>query len=274
MAGDRAMRTGGMAAVVVALAGAPAWAQDGVTDPGAVANETQTAGDDLTLAPRPASLFADWSGDVELGLNGSTGNTESVNFRAAASAGRETENWLNAARALYLYEQSEGDVTENRAEAAVRNDYKFTDSRWRAWSELKYEWDETQDWDHRLSFGLGPGYLFIDRENMNLLGRAGYGGSYEIGGEDEGYTHEGIIGVDFTWEIDERSDFLFTAEYRPSLEDKNDYRLLFRTEYSILLAEKSQLYFKIGAEDKYDSTPGPGVKRNDLDYYAALGWKF
>ena len=48
----------------------------------------------------------------------------------------------------------------------------------------------------------------------------------------------------------------------------------FKAEYAVLLNDDNNMNLKIGALDRYDSTPGLGFRRNDLDYYITIGWEF
>jgi hypothetical protein len=44
-------------------------------------------------------------------------------------------------------------------------------------------------------------------------------------------------------------------------------------QYEALIDAESNLTFKTGVTNRYDSNPGDAEK-NDLEYFASLGWKF
>lgn len=274
------MRTSRIAIAVTTL-GVSAWA---TTETGGATTHTsnQSAAqpaDAAAPAPTPAeqptpSLLQAWEGRVDIALTGTTGNSESNNFRVELGLDRETERNDTAVRALYRYGTSDGAEGENRAQIGLRNDYKFADSRWLLFGEVKYEYDNFQDWDHRISFAVGPGYRLLVGPKHMLTGRVGYGAFYEVGGDNEEYQSEVVIGVDYKWNIKDKHTFELTSEYRPSLEDSNNYRILSRANYDILLDESSNLYLRLGAESRYDSDPGPDRRRHDVDYFLALGWTF
>jgi hypothetical protein len=52
---------------------------------------TKSDADKLALDASPPSFFKGWTGGVEVGLNGSEGNTERLSFRAGANATRKRE---------------------------------------------------------------------------------------------------------------------------------------------------------------------------------------
>lgn len=229
-------------------------------------------------APAPAAeekdgLLGEWSGQIDFSLTGTSGNSEGNALRAFAQAIRDVDRHKTTLSAGASRQVADGEESENRAFVGARHDYSFTAERWKLFGELLLEYDEFQAWDLRLSGAIGPAYLIIDRENMELLGRAGYGFTYEEGGDNEGYENEGILGLDFEWDIDENQSLRATAEYRQSLEGA-DYRVITGASYEVILSEKSDLYLRLGFEDRYDSSPGGNNGRNDIDYFAALGWKF
>lgn len=221
----------------------------------------------------PLTLTQGWSFDAQAGVNGSTGNTEKYNYRFNVNGDRETKRLATSLNLNYQYENSEGDTTDNRFVAAAKNDWKLEDSKWRVFANAMYEYDEFQDWDQRYSGFAGMGYEITDNEKHTLLGRAGLGGNQTIGGDDESFTPEGFLGLDYTWRIKQGQRFKAGTVYFPSLDKPTDYRLNNYAEYQLVLSEKSNMIFSVGAEHRMDSDPGD-AKRNDLDYYMTLGWRF
>ncbi|MEZ6244361.1 MAG: DUF481 domain-containing protein [Phycisphaerales bacterium] len=236
------------------------------------------AGGGEEVPPPPTSFWSGWDGSVEAGITGSDGNSESFNFRANLSLERLTNKMETRVGLTYKYATQDGAQNANRFEANARNDWLMPDSRWRFFVQGKYEFDEFQDWDSRISGFGGVGYEFIrpeDQEpNITLIGRAGIGGSQTIGGTNETFTPEALLGLDFAWDIKEGHKFAVTSELYPSLDEFGDFRWITDVNYEILLDAESHLYLKLGIEDRYDSNPGGSAKRNDIDYYATLGWKF
>jgi hypothetical protein len=63
-----------------------------------------------------------------------------------------------------------------------------------------------------------------------------------------------------------------TSDYYPAWEDFHDYRLVTNAYWEILLDDQTNLSLKLGAVDRYDSTPN-GALPNDIDYFVTLLWK-
>jgi len=225
-------------------------------------------------APEPTTWREGWTGGVEGGLNGSSGNSDTLNFRAGVFANRITSSIETRAFANYLYSEDDGDRSQNRGEIGARNDWILGDSPWSVFAQGLFEIDEFQDWDSRLSGFAGIGYAFIKDDRTLLRGRLGAGGSYRWGGADDGFTPEGLIGIDFEHQLTERQRIFATGELYPSLDDGGEFRSLARAGWEILVDPSINMSLKLGVENRYDSKPGGDAKKNDFEYFALLAFAF
>lgn len=218
--------------------------------------------------------LAEWSGSVELGLTGASGNNENFNLRAGVGAQRENDRTADQINLAYTYSTDDGDKTANRFAADARHDWKLPESKWRVYVGAQYEYDEFQDWDHRVSVGPGVGYQAIDNDKTNLLLRAGILATCEFGGSDNRWRPEADVGFDLTHKLTERQSIAASFDLYPSLDPVGPYRFVGSASWQIDVDPESNLYLRLGLEDRYDSSPGPDKKRNDVNYYATLGWSF
>lgn len=262
----------------------------GIAAPAATATESDT---DLTRAERAIlgeqpeqdapteeqlatddSFWSGWEGSVEAGLTGASGNNERFNIRASIEGKRETDLHLDKVSFTYSYAEDDAEQTENRFEAKYRHDWKLPDSKWRIYARASYEYDEFQDWDHRVTIGPGVGYEAIDNEKTQLLLRAGVQATKEIGGEENKWTPEGVLGFDYAHQLTERQSIEASFDFYPALDDFGPYRFEGEAAWKIEVDPESNLFLRVGLEDRYDSSPGPDKKRNDITYFATLGWSF
>lgn len=270
-----------VAVAVLTACTLPAIAQDATHQDAAPADievepdPTQPA--DLDAAKGPFRLLPDpWTGSIDAGLSGSTGNSENFSLRVNAGADRIIEDVAETRlSARYTYKSDNGNDTDNRFEANARHDWLFAESPWRAFARASYEYDEFQDYDHRISAGGGLGYEFIDNDTTLLVGRIGAQGTWELGRADgDRFTPEGILGIDFEHQLTERQKIYFTGDYLPALDDFWRYRVVARAGWEILIDPDANLFLKAGVENRYDSSPGPDTDRNDLDYFLTVGTTF
>lgn len=254
--------------VMAVLAAGVAFGQEGAPEASETPAELKVEGTD------PGSFFSGWKGGVELGLNGSTGNTDNTNLRAGVKGERKTDLMVTTASMLYTWAQEDNENTKNRFEAGARNDWILAkDSPWRYYLAGTYEYDQFQDWNQRVTATNGIGYAFIQNEKTLLLGRAGVGAYKEFGGSDNRIHPEGNLGLDLEYKISERQKLTFSADYYPDFLEITNYRATAKGAWELLIDEASNLSLKVGFEDRYDPTPN-GNKRNDLDYFAMVVWSF
>jgi putative salt-induced outer membrane protein YdiY len=225
--------------------------------------------------PESATILEGWSGSAELGLNGSSGNTDTLNIRGALKAGWKKGLWDVKAAMTYTRSESDNETTENRFVAEARGDRLFSkDSKWRFFGQGEYVYDDFKDWQHRIALGAGVGYAFIQNDKTFLLGRAGLGTYREMGGTDEDWHFEAILGADFSHKFTDRQKISGMVEIYPSLDDGGEFRTKERLEYEVLVDPEVKMSFKAGIEHEHDSDPGPGTDEDDVRYYALLVWSF
>ncbi|MBL8745290.1 MAG: DUF481 domain-containing protein [Phycisphaerae bacterium] len=220
------------------------------------------------------SFWEGWKGQLEAGVNGSDGNSETLNARAGLSLKRTTDAMDTLVAANYNYATDSGEKSKSRGELFVRNDWFFKDSPWGFFAQAKIEYDEFQDWDYRASAFAGPTYTVIKNDRTTFILRAGAGVSREFGGGENDFIPEALAGFDFAHKFTEYQSVFVNYEYLPSLKDFPEYRMNTKAGYQIVVDPSSNLLLKLGIEDRYDSNPGDGRRKNDLDYFALLAWTF
>lgn len=238
----------------------------------------QPAGEAKPEAPKAElSFWEGWKRNVDLGLNGSDGNSQTLNVRVAVGTERKSDRLETKAGISYVVARDDNRTTKSRGEGFVFNNWLFgADSRWGLFGQVKAEYDEFQAWDWRLSGAFGPSYMIIKEENTTLRGRVGVAFSYETGGElqDEKVSPELDLGLDFAHTFKEGHKLFANADYYPSLDEFPAYRAVAQAGYEILLSKENNLVLKLGLQDRYDSTPGVGFRRNDLEYFVTLSFNF
>jgi len=231
--------------------------------------------DPAEIEQPPSSCWAGWDGSVAFGLTGNSGNTENISMRGTIAAKRTTERYETTLGLLYAYASTDSQDTENRLRLDARNDWLFGEgSRWRYFISAFGEYDEFQDWDFRLGIFNGIGYDFIKSERTTLTGRAGLGVVKDFGGEDDDINLEGLLGLDWTHQLNDRNKLYASATYYPVITDWPEFRVEAKAGWEIKLDETNGMFLNLGVEDRYDSNPGGDSESNDFAYFALLGWNF
>lgn len=226
--------------------------------------------------PEPTSWTKGWTWKAFAGVNGASGNSENFSARLALDGERFTSKYETKLAFSYIYGTSDGNKDTSRGVASLKNDWLIEDSKWRVFGEAKYEYDEFQEWDHRVSAAVGLGYeLYQDEDTTLLIGRAGVGGYYEIGEEaDEEFVPEGLIGLELRHKLSENAKLNATTTYYPSFDDFGEFRWQTNAGLEVVMDKDSGMTLNTGFEHRHDSEPGDGRKYNDLTYYMGLGWTF
>jgi putative salt-induced outer membrane protein YdiY len=214
-----------------------------------------------------------WEGNLEFGLNGTDGNTETFNVRVGATAKHKTD-WLEKTLQITTIQKTaNGATTASTSLIDGRLDWPMKNSRWNYFIHGLIEYDEFKTFDYRVSADTGFGYEFIQSETITLIGRAGLAGSQEFGGPEDGFNPELLFGGEWKHQINDSNKVLLKVDYYPNIGDFADFRLNSQASWEVTLAKEWGLSMKWSLIDRYDSTPH-GAKRNDLDYSTLLIWAF
>ncbi len=214
-----------------------------------------------------------WTNSAELGINGSDGNSESFSFQTGARFKRKGVRNLFELRMTHNRTQTGGIESQNNALLFVDHEYLFKESRWSWFDKFGLEYDEFKAFDVRINMNTGLGYRWVDSDKLRLTSRFGAGTSREIGGPDDRWVPEAVFGGDYDHQINSRNKLTFKVDYFPEWTDFSNYRFVGDAGWEYLLDEKGNLSLKLGANDRYDSTPN-GRRPNDINYTFLVLYKF
>ena len=214
-----------------------------------------------------------WSNSAELGINGSSGSANSFSFQAGTRFKRKTDINLFDLRLTHNRTQSGGVEKQNNALMYADFERYFGDSRWSGFLKNGIEYDDFKAFDVRYNINAGVGYSFVKSENLTFKGRFGSGTSREFGGPDDRWVPEALFGADYEHQLNKRNKWIAKIDYFPEWGDFTNYRVVSDVSWEMLWDEAGNLSFKVGAIDRYDSTPN-GLAANDLTYSMLLLYKF
>jgi putative salt-induced outer membrane protein YdiY len=213
---------------------------------------------------------APWDTAIELGLNGSSGTSDSLSVRTGGYIKRESRFSKLDFSAYHNRTSTGGATTQNNANLDVRNDWLIDEtSPWTLYGTGNVFYDEFQAFDLQTSANTGVGYRFVHEPSLELMGRFGAGTSREIGGPDDRWVPESLLGIEYSQQLSKTQKFYGKLDYYPEWDEFGEYRLVADTGWEIELVQPSNISLKISASDRFDSTPN-GAEPHLVNYSVLL----
>jgi putative salt-induced outer membrane protein YdiY len=213
-----------------------------------------------------------WTGGFEFGLNGTEGNTQVFKLRTAFEVKYDTPEDMFIITGWYSMAKLDNELSENKALFLARNELPI-DTLFSWFSQVVVEYDEFRDFDFRVAMHSGLVINAIKSDETLLKFRVGAGASKEIGETQKEWVPEAQFGTDFDQKITKNVKLVSSVDYYPDISNFGQYRIRARAAFEILLDPDLNMCLNLGAIDRYDSRPA-NSKRNDLDYYATLMFRF
>jgi putative salt-induced outer membrane protein YdiY len=211
-----------------------------------------------------------WDTGIELGLNGSSGTSDSFSVQTGGYIKRESRFSKLNLDVDYNRTTSGGAETQNNGQLDARNDWLLDDkSPWTLFGSGNVFYDEFAAFNVQANANSGIGYRFIHIPTIDLIGRFGTGASREFGGPDDDWVPEALFGWEFSQQISPSQKFYSKFDYFPEWEEFGEYRIVADAGWEIELVQPENLSLKISANDRYDSTPN-GAEPHLVNYSVLL----
>ena len=220
-----------------------------------------------------SSFLKGWKRQLEVALNGTDGNNETLDLRAGFLTSYEDKSDRCKFSAIYSRAENDGQTTRNNFTSEIVRDWLLPDDPRFFFASGTYEFNELRSWEHRMTAFGGVGYAFVKAEKWDLRGRAGGGGNYEFN-DGNGFTPEGLLGLETEYRIAEGHKVLAYSTFFPTLESPLEFRNVSGAAWQAVIDRDLGLSIKVGAENEYESDVAVSDKTNELKYFAGLTWGF
>lgn len=255
-----------------------------VTIPAArVARAATPSGEAVPVAPPPPPPAPEWKFQGEVGVNGTEGNVDNQDLRAAVQALYESPEHRWRFGAGWMRSETEDVKTKDQSYVEGTKDFLYAGSPWFWFLTARIDWDDFQIWDHRFGGGAGVGYTAYDTDTFKLRFRAGANYVKESGIDDDllddpdAYDDsriEGLFGAESFWKINDTQSIEARVTYYPDFDETSEYRIVSSLAWAVNLNATGSLALKVGLEDEYDSHRVDPAEKNEFKYFAALLFKF
>jgi len=211
-----------------------------------------------------------YSFSTDFGIDGSYGNTDEQSLRFGLNLNRKLEKKRWETDLSYYNKIDEGDLSDNKLTAGYTYDWLKPDSPLFYFATGRYDYDEFESWQQRVSAHMGPGYHLMQTDKVTLDA----GTRKEWGSENDNWRLEGMAGLGFDWKITKRQHLDLTSTIYPVFSDWDDLRTRTALNWRFLLDEESNLSLLIGLAHEYQSILDPGKEKNDARLFTALQFNF
>ena len=225
--------------------------------------------------PAPPPVPSPWKLLFDGNVNYVNAANKQLDFRVAASAVyevKDVDKWSNTAE--YFFRVVDGGTTDNNLLLNSTYDRRLVSNpRWLWFVKGQAQWAPLESYEQRLSAWGGVGYEFLQLPPAKLLGKLGAGYTYEFGDQNDGNA-ELFAQLEWEWNITENQAIVGSFWITPAFEDFSDYLTLFRTEWTLKIADIPGLKALGGIRWQYQSevTP-PTAIQNDIRLYAGLRYE-
>lgn len=229
--------------------------------------------------PVEKAPVAPWNTSVSLGVNLSRGNTRTMLLNGSvasefkkdsseASLGIEGNYGETDVTLADGTTETQGNVENARAYADYR---RLLNARTYGYLNGDLRNDNIAEIDYRFMVGPGIGQYLLKGDSINLGVEAGptYIKEKVAGIEDDKVALR--VAEKFDWKMTANSKIWESVEYLPAFDDFGDY--LLNAEVGAEAAMNARLSLRLVLQDKFDSTPGAGLKQNDLVLIGGLTCK-
>jgi putative salt-induced outer membrane protein len=115
-----------------------------------------------------------WSGDGELGLVNTTGNTESFAMNVKLNFILQQERWRHRFAATAMVKSEDGIEDNERYTTEVQSDRSLNEKSW-LFGSFRWDADKFGSYDPQVSLTAGYGYQLMKSEKHELKGEIGAG---------------------------------------------------------------------------------------------------
>ncbi|WP_165855869.1 DUF481 domain-containing protein [Marinobacter sp. JSM 1782161] len=242
----------------------------------------------LLVASSPFALAQDddsknWTGEGELGVLVTEGNSDSTNINARLALKHEVEKWRNTAEFRSVFAESEDDetgedeTTSEKYNAQAETNYKF-DERQFWFLRGAYEDDRFSGYDFQSSTSTGYGnrvWQSGERSYLELKAGAGYRyNKLEEPGDDGDDVEKGTLlrfAGTFNYGLSDNALFIQELSTEVGLQDGKTITESFTGLQSNVVGDVSM---KLGYRVKHESEVPEGTEKTDTEISLALLYGF
>lgn len=239
-----------------------------------VASKTAQAGDapPASTSESPVNLGDDesdpWTGSLSLAASTSRASSTSNNIRLGGELHHTTEADKFDLTGSWYWNQSNGETSDNDILVRANQDWFVKDTRWLYFVQGTWQFDQFEEWGHRVSPYGGIGYQLFDQDDLSLTLKGGAGATWRYHNNE--VDPQLLFEMSTEWTINDRQSLAGYMSLAPDPFNWGNYLATIKADWKFKLGTDTPWALTIGIRDIYDSQPTGGGNANDLKAYAGL----
>jgi putative salt-induced outer membrane protein YdiY len=217
-------------------------------------------------------------GNLTGGYSQTTGNSHLRNASLLGELVARSELLRLTMNVRYVYGDDSGSIITRNARATIKLDF-FITKRFFWFTSAYFENDRFQDLKLRTALASGPGYQWIDREDLSGIGKdmtlyteaglAYFNEDFNVAGDKSSVRAR--ISVKWNWPFfEDRFTLYHLSELFPSIQNTSDVFLTMDNGIRLKIWQGFISSFQITT--RYNSRPAPGTGDTDNLYLITLGY--
>lgn len=213
-------------------------------------------------------VHASWTGDMTLGANITSGNTQGSALSISGKATQRVADERYTVKGKFNYAEESDQLTVRNSFGSIQYDSFFTDKLY-GLLNVELQKDKLRNLNLRTIIGPGVGYQISDSFNVEA-GIAYFSEDVNIGEDNQWTTAR--LGLNYSKNYTDALRFNDSLVINPSLEEVGQYTLRNEMDYIYTFSDKWS--GKVTHILQYDSEPSPGVTKRDATLTAGLQYNF
>jgi len=217
---------------------------------------------------------AGWVSHLELGFNGTSGDSDTLNLRFGFKTEKKTLEDRWRVLSTYNLDTANSENTRNEFIASFTKDWLEPAHKHFYYATAAYEYNQFNDWEQRVSGGAGIGYEWVKNPIIEFTTRTGIGAKREFGSDDDHVQPEASVGAEFNWRLSPRQKIAASATYYNELIELENNRVVSSLEWVFKVDQVDKVSLKLGVQDEYESSTTDDSKHNDAKFFGAIVFDF
>lgn len=154
-----------------------------------------------------SQAVASWTGEAELGVVVTSGNTETQTINAKGKVVNESNQWKHTGTLEALNTADDERTTAEKYVLSAKSDYKFSEYKY-MFARINYEDDRFSGYDYQVSEALGYGQRVIHEPDLSLDLEGGPG-ARQSKLKDGDSDNEAILrlAANLVWKLSDSAEF-------------------------------------------------------------------